>query len=350
MKILVISLLRLGDLLMQKHLLAGLLKKYPNAEIHFLIRSEFQSIEFFFPEVKKFFHFDGLRWQSLMQKQNQNILRPLKELTDLLDRLNNEKFNLIMNWTHQKGSAYLVELIDANEKLGLQTRQGQFFLGDNIWLKEFNNHFGTLGPSKYHYLEYLSRIFEIELQPPPKVLRSYVPGQVNRVIVQPLTSDAKKNWALKNFRKWIQLHRENFPLDLISLIGSPSESQILHDEFKNEHIHILSLADAYELLLDSHVLVTGDTAIKHLGAWAQITTIELALGSAQPSKTGAWQSPQYVLEPKVSCHPCPHTQNCSQSSHLCGEALSAESIENLFFQFQGGNKWETKQRTTFPQL
>ena len=153
MKILVVSLLRLGDLFMQKNLLPGLFKKYPTAEVHFLIRSEFQSAEIFFPEIKKFYLFEAQRWQKVMHQQNQNILRPLKELTALVDTINQEKFDLILNWTHQKGSAYLLELFQAPIKQGLQTRKGQFVLDNNIWLKKFNDEFSSLAASRHHYLE-----------------------------------------------------------------------------------------------------------------------------------------------------------------------------------------------------
>lgn len=74
------------------------------------------------------------------------------------------------------------------------------------------------------------------------------------------------------------------------------------------------------------MLVTLDTAIKHLATWTGTPIVEIALGSSNPNETGAYQEGALILKPQVPCAPCRHSSSCSQSSFVCQEDLSVNSV------------------------
>ncbi len=329
MKILVVSLLRLGDLLMQKNLLSSVAKKYPNAEIHFLIYREFQAASHFLTEVHKFHYFERTEWSNWINQAEVPLLKPIKDLGKLINSLNAEEFDVIWNWTHQKSSAYLLELIQGKEKIGLQTKRGKFTLGGSEALKNFNDQFIELNNEGPHQLVHLAKIFNLEI-PSPKVSRSSLRrDKENLICIQPLTSDAKKNWDLRFFREWIDLHQSLRPQDQICIFGAPSEKALLEQEFPIPMVKILKLYELEKILCHADLLMTMDTAIKHLGALTGVQILELSFGSAQPKKTGAWMDEYHVVAPKINCWPCSHSKACSQATHACAEELTSGDLGQI---------------------
>lgn len=314
---------------MQKPLLGSVFKKYPNAEIHFLVQRDFQSAQSFFPEVKKFHYFERQEWSKWINQQEVPLFKPLQFLGKLIDELNAENFDQVWNWTHQKGSAYLMELISAREKMGLQTIHGQFTFSGSKPLKIFNDTFSELNNQGPHHLAHLAAISGIDKPRPLRVRRSLHLEKENLICLQPLTSDPKKNWQLSSFRKWISLHKSERPQDQIYVLGAPSEQNVLLHEFPKEMVKILNLADAAKILEQTDLLISTDTAIKHLAALCGTQILELAFGSAQPRKTGPWSEEFDCVLPKVQCWPCSHSKACSQPSHLCGQELKPQDLHHI---------------------
>lgn len=321
MKILVVSLLRLGDLFMQKALLKSLRQQHPECEIHFLIHREFQKIQSFFPEVRDFHFFERQEWSQWINQAEVPLFKPLKHLGHLIEELNALKFDKVWNWTHQNGSAYLMELIQAREKVGLQSQHGQIRLGSSKALRNFNNSFTNLDNCGPHYIEHLSGIFNLPLPQALRVRESLHEKKENLICLQPLSSDAKKNADLEFFRQWIELHQKDRPQDRILVLGAPQEKFQLESFFSSEIIHIGTLNEVAEILQQADLLISVDTAIKHLAALQGTLILEMAFGSAQPAKTGPWSEKYYFLSPTVSCWPCSHSRPCTQPTRVCAQQL-----------------------------
>ncbi|MEK6774746.1 MAG: glycosyltransferase family 9 protein [Bdellovibrionota bacterium] len=314
---------------MQKSLLESIYKKYPKAEVHFLIYREFQAVQPFLPEVKKFHFFERQEWSRWVNQVEVPLLKPVKFLGKLVDELNAEQFDIVWNWTHQKGSGYLMELIKAPTKVGLQTIKGQFNLGNSSDLKTFNNDFLNLDNKGPHYLIHMAKIFNLEKPSPYPTRNSLNAKKENLICVQPLTSDIKKNWRLHLFREWMKLHQARRPQDQIIILGSPAERDLLEEEFPLNSIKILNLQDVKNVLTHADLLISTDTAIKHLAAIQGTQILELSFGSAQPAKTAAWVDEYNCVIPKVQCWPCSHSRFCTQISHMCSEELSADDLNNI---------------------
>lgn len=194
MKILVISLLRLGDILLHAELVRSLKAQYPKAEIHFLINKQFQSVQSILPAVSQWHLLDRQFLQQVLVEQHQSPLAAFDNLKNTIDSLNAEKFDLLLNATHNLFSVRLTDLIEAKEKRGAVFHNGKKVAFSSSWLNYFNDHYSELNGSRFHYVELLHRALGIEmLNPQNAEIRTEGP-----IYLQVLTADVKKigDWII----------------------------------------------------------------------------------------------------------------------------------------------------------
>jgi hypothetical protein len=91
----------------------------------------------------------------------------------------------------------------------------------------------------------------------------------------------------------------------------------------------LSLEAAFSAVKNAQLFVTVDTAIKHFAAATRTPTLEIALGSSDPFRTGIYRDNAYILRSRIDCAPCSHSSGCHQPRHLCEESLDFEHLASL---------------------
>ncbi|HEX7675401.1 MAG TPA: glycosyltransferase family 9 protein [Bdellovibrio sp.] len=323
MKILVVSLLRLGDIIQQEPLLRGLREQHPEAEIHLLLNKQFTSIERLLSGVvDRYVCFDRESLQAGLGEAAYNILWSYTQLENLVSDLNKENYDQVINFTHNKLSAYLIGAIEAKKKTGLYQEDGKFQGLDNRWLRYFNDRFSGTQKSLFHYVELLGNSFDIPL--PQKI--AAIRNKSKLVLFQCLTSDVKKNWGLSNFAQLKRTIERSLVDYKVAVLGASFEREQLEKVFPADSLLICDLVEAKEHLKNAALLVTGDTSIKHLAAQAAVPVVEIAIGSSDPQKTAAFAANNTVIKTTVPCSPCSHSQNCSQMSHLCADEISVDQV------------------------
>lgn len=332
MTVLAISLLRLGDLILQRPLLEGLRKKHPQAQIHLLLNKQFLGAEFLFLGlVDRFIYFDRETLQKSCGEKEFSIFWGYQQLKALVQDLNKNQYDTVYNLTHNRMTAYLAGLISAKKYFGIYSRNGEFFGLQNPWIRFFNSYFGKPEATGFHYTELLALSLEI-----PLAQSSFLPKPFNEtknsklenacILIQPLTSDAKKNWSLKKSQQLAERLAAKTPYP-VYVLGAPFEKEILQKEISAEFLKICSLEEAANLLKSSIALITGDTSIKHLAAIYEVPILELALGSSQPLQIGAYANHSMILQSRVACGPCPHSKPCSEIRHKCSDEMSVSAVE-----------------------
>ncbi len=352
MRILVVSLLRLGDIVQQEPLLRGLRGKYPNAKIDILINNQFSSVEKILSgTVDRFICFNRDLLQRGLGESEFNILWSYSQLDTLVSELNANNYNMIYNFTHTKLSAYLIGTLKADEKFGLHHEGGQFRGLNNLWLKYFNDHFSGNRKSLFHYVELLSNSFSIDIDS-PEINQSMMVSRKNRqILFQCLTSDEKKNWGLRKFVQLKKMIEECLGDYDVKILCAPFERQRLGTVFGEKNLFVSDLHEAHQHLRESALLVTGDTSIKHMGAQIGIPIIEIVLGSSDSQKTGAYSKNSVLIQSQVPCAPCTHSQDCSQNSHLCADDISVEDVFALVWdQLSGEVKKRRMQSRDFERV
>jgi ADP-heptose:LPS heptosyltransferase len=324
MMILGISLLRIGDLVLQRPLVEGLRKKHPQSEIHLLVNKQFAHIEFLFAGlVDKFIYFDREAFQKSCGEKEYNIFWGFKHLREFVEEVNRNTYDSVYNFTHNRLTAHLSGLISAQNRVGIYSQNGAFYGLTNPWIQFFNNYFGRGEAAGFHYTELLAKALELPLEQTRNQWRR--PSGKKTILIQPLTSDSKKNWDLEKYQSLLETIQRETPYQ-VQILGAPFERDLLLRYFSEENLHICDFQGAETALKKAALLITGDTSIKHLAALHDLPILELSLGSSQPLQVGAYSNNSVILQSRVSCGPCPHSEKCSQPIHRCVEKLRAGPV------------------------
>jgi ADP-heptose:LPS heptosyltransferase len=297
MKILAVSMLRVGDLIMHENVLLNLLKENPEAELHLLVNDVSERYAKTVNFVKKIHVFDRMQWQKCLLEENRPLLGAYRGLSQLVQELNDCKFDKIINLTHTKISARLLDLIQASkEKLGMCFHEGKCAPVNNNWQRFMNDNFSRGRSSPFHYVDILNPIAGNACPISLEKVRENSPMKF--IALQALTSDPKKNWPLKNFLELALLLKHSFADKEIIVLAAPGEESTLRPAFENVNEVSLRIAPWNELksiLQETALLVTGDTSVQHLAAQSGVPVLSLFLGAVCPERTSPYCSNAIVL-------------------------------------------------------
>ncbi|MGE3972899.1 MAG: glycosyltransferase family 9 protein [Bdellovibrionales bacterium] len=340
MKILVLSLLRLGDAVLATPAIHGLKKRYPNAELHLALNKQFQGLAPLLPYVDRFHFFDRNKIQESLALADRPLFESYDRLSDFLLPLQAENFDLVVNLTQNKLSGWLTSMISSKDKMGLHFRQDGVAQFGSPWFRHLNQwgleitgpqfHFadifynGAVGPQENYQFEVSETT---KGQDEAKALCT----SKKYITVQLLTNDKKKNWHVDRFHQAIETFRKmNLDFEVLVLC-SPAERkdvQLFVERFQDKMVRTAecSLEGLFSLLKRSSLLLTGDTATKHLACAALTPIVELSIGSSHYFQTGSYLNDSLIIQSTEPCAPCHHSKDCPQKSHLCSERVPGDLV------------------------
>jgi|GEM_PF-1771532 len=354
MKILVLSLLRIGDIVLASSILRGLRTKYPEASIEVVINSQFKQVSNLMPYVDRWIEFDREALQSSLSLANEPLFDAYHQLSEWMDALGDEPYDLAINLTHNRLSGWMMSLIEAKTRIGLCfDAQGRGTFGSS-WFRHLNSQVDAESLETFHFTDIFRFACGLESVPTGASLEPTALGEseaerflnsawgmtaaVSEVrpsflAVQALTSDTKKNWGLARFQMALEVFASRHPQTAIAILGAESERNLLEPivaHLKEKGIRadlaILSFEGAFSLLRKAKLLLSGDTSIKHLAALAKTTVVELSIGSSDFPRTGAYQHGSVILQSVEACAPCTHSSLCHRDFHACASRLSADVV------------------------
>ncbi len=348
MKILVVSLLRLGDFIQTVPVINGLARK-PGVELDVLVHKPTLQLAPLVRNVRKWWSLDRDELQEGLGRADIPMMTSIHVLRETLDEVSATEYDLVINLTHTRFSGYLLGYIRAKEKLGMHVDEFNRVRFNSPWFRYLDRHAKNPVPDVLNYSDIFLQACGLEhadweMRPTAQGMSELaalsLPDCGALIVGQTLTSDAKKNWSSQS---WTQLFHELYVHDKnrhFVLLGAPSEQERLTDQIERlrlmgvpARLGIMSLDGALALLNRADLLITGDTSIKHLANASRARVVELSLGSSDFRRTGVFKSESLILASRAECAPCAHSSQCSQDTHLCGENLSpqlvAEACENF---------------------
>lgn len=318
MKTLFISLLRLGDLLMHLDVVKAYSKQNPNEEIFVLANEEFSSVVGVFPRRIQFLFFPRHEIQKQIVDRSYHFRFAYEHVSELISFWNKNQFHQVINLTHNRSSAYIAGIINANFKKGLRYEKEFCGHDDNRWWRYLNYQFSSQNSSQFNYKYILKSALGLQ--------------DKKRILIHPFSNDSKKNWPLSNF---IQVARELKKLERIGVVEFVGTSQELqrNPSIEKEFIcRTLSLSQLREELMWCDGLLAVDSSIKHLALSIGLPVVEVAVGSASPTKYA--DSDQSFISSNVSCFPCNYSKPCPHAEPLCHSDISIlkiiEKIKDTF--------------------
>lgn len=346
MKILAVSLLRLGDFIMISPVLAGLKRKYPGARVDVLAHSSVKSLKPMTSGVDRWWTLDRDELQAGLGRADLPLLTSYDVLKEQLDEIGAEKYDLVINLTHTVFSGWICGYIQTQARLGLafDTRgQARFH---SPWFRYLDEHSGAESKDMFHFIDLFHHACELKgervfpLSPTAagkKEVEELGLPDGDLIALQVTTSDPKKTWSLDAWKELIErLHVLN-PLKHFVFLSAPNERatlERLHRELSGKargqtSVAIVSLDGALELLNRSELLISGDTSIKHLANASAARVVEIAIGPSDYRRTGIYKADSLILRAQLPCAPCPHSSPCSERSHRCAEQLDAASVAQV---------------------
>lgn len=343
MKVLAVSILRLGDILMMVPVLRALKDQNENVELHVLINRQFNFVRYILPWVDKFIVLDREELQKGLGEYNRPIFEPLDRISAVIDFLNRQNYDKIVNLSHSRFSGFICGMIDANEKLGLSINRNNTVSFGNKWYSYMNEQCTLPRSSSAHLLDvhyygsgltYSPYNFDYRISARGEAeADAILESNTKFICVQVLTSDVKKNWGYDNFAESLKVFKMTNPNIAIYSLGAPSESQDIADfiricEERGVKVvpAICSLEGALSILSRCELLITGDTSIKHLACGVDCSILEIAVGSSDFLKTGVYKSQSYIVSSREACYPCIHSQSCHQPTHVCSNSIEPAII------------------------
>jgi ADP-heptose:LPS heptosyltransferase len=327
MKVLCLSLLRLGDIVQHRQLVRAVLEKHPGSEVHLLCHSQFAQARDLFSEAVTFHFVPYSDLQKILVERRQHPQAAFEMLKSVLEPLRDLKFERLYDFTHTFFSDTVRKYLAIPEERP-----------DRRWQTYLEDHATVTGGSRFHLMEILARSMKLRLFSEPTSAAASA-SREKIIVFQTVTSDTKKNWALRNFEELAERIADDFPEYRLRVLAGPGEAAALKNFFSEEQIYVCSMKEAGELLRRASLLVSLDTSLLHLAAQENCPMVGVFLGGADPVKTGPLRDQALLLHGKSACAPCSHVGPCSQSRHLCEDFLSVEqvyrAIQQQLFRQQG---------------
>lgn len=284
MKILVLSMLRIGDLFMQEPLLRSLRARHPQSRIDIVVNSVCESAVSLLSDIVDDVHiFRRDEYQRSMGEAQFNLLWGVDQIDQFIDKLSQQNYDIVYNFTHNRLSAYLSGAIVCNERKGLHFSEGQFKGLNSAWMNYLNSSFSQKKGSVFHYTEVLGSAFELPVAQ-HKVKRSV--RRSGLILFQCFTSEERKNWTVSQFFELKNEIESRFPFHIVKVIATEKEKEVLLGSFADADIWVTDLEMARTLLSEARLFVGVDTSIKHLAAIMKVPVVEIAVGGSETVKTG----------------------------------------------------------------
>jgi ADP-heptose:LPS heptosyltransferase len=354
MKILVVNLLRLGDVIAMAPAIKALRRRYPGAEIHLMINSNFETAARLIEGVDVTLKFERDRIQRSCVDADRPMFEAYDWLQRFVDEASDQSYDMIFNFTHNRLSGWLCGLIESPQKVGLTLDGSGAVSFGSSWFRQLNQQVDFDDVQSFNHTDvFLGAVgawdFAVEVGFFDGLLSETTEGRREareligegdadqlKVAFQISTSDPKKEWGDARFRALAETLLRAKPEAVIFVTGAPDERERIEAfcrscEVAPDSIRpaILSLAGVVSFLEEADLLVTGDTSIKHLASAGTVRVIELIVGSADAYRTGGWKTGDLLIASREACAPCGHSEVCHRTSHACALSIPVSSVALL---------------------
>ncbi len=309
MKILVINLLRLGDMVMTVPVINGLAAKRGDALIDVLSFKPVGQLHSMLPNVRRWWTLNRDELQEGMNRADVPTLASFAVLQEQLDAINAEKYDLIINLTQTHFSAWVAGYLKAGDRLGLTYDLKGLPHFYSPWFRYLDERADGEVEDVFHHTDIFAHACGLGESGRDWKMTSTAKGKAEVdalalsegevIALQLFTSDEKKNWPLSQWTDFVRNIKRERPAAQIVAIGAPNESDRINEFIANAGVTIIpaitSLEGAVALLNRAQVLVTGDTSIKHLANSGSAKVVELSIGWSDSRRTGIYKADSLIM-------------------------------------------------------
>lgn len=345
-EILILNLTRFGDLIQTTPLLRILRRNHPKARITLAALKGFSGI---LPLIRGYD-------RTVIFDKNEAARRiglgadPLgayRHMDEFVRKLEGERYDLVVNLTCDRMSAYLVSTLQAGKVAGIMAaNDGQRVIsgiwgthlfsvmqGENRRLNRINLvDIGTMigggkpdgSPVELHESE-AGRLFAERF-----ITEAGASGD-KLIGIQLGASEAVRCWPVESFARLCDLLQAQAGVRVV-LFGSPGEKELAQRAMAAmgrapiDAVGKTGIAELFSLVRRCALLVTNDTGTMHFAAAGGTPVVMLSIGPAFFHCTGPYSAGNLALQPQLACSPCAYNLTCHDP--VCRDILSVEAVHS----------------------
>lgn len=328
----------LGDVLLTTPLIRILRKKYPNAEIDFLVRPEYSELLRHNPHVTNLLLYD--------------IREGFPGLQKLKRKLRSENYHVLLDLHRNLRSIYLRLRTPfspfSNAKIyRIKKNQIIRFLLVKLKINLYRKIYGSPIPV---WKKYILAAKPLGLEPDgqglefflPPELSNIIPTQINelppgnwKVVMAPGARHFTKRWLPEYFAELIRRLHQSYGLKTI-LVGGPEDVavtnnilQLLPDQIAASFAAKLSISETASVIKNAALVISNDSGLMHVASAFNRPLIAIFGSTVEELGFFPYSSKAVVLENEgLYCRPCSHIGrgSCPEKHFRCMKEITPQMV------------------------
>ncbi len=345
-EIVVINLMRLGDLIQTTPLLRAIRRAHPRARVTLVVQDVFQETAALLP------HYDRLLVVELARvapRLDQGDWRgALQQLAACLQPLRQSPPDLVINVTPNKLGAMLTYLVGGRQRRGFALAGRRQFACEPPWMAYMMTASKHRRFNPFNVIDQFTRGAGfpptgqgVALKVPPPALKEIetwlaaagVKPGVRLIGLQPGASAPIRQWPAENLAAVARRLLETLPCHFL-LLGTDKErplGEAIRAQLPPSAATSLmgktsvgALAAAVQRL---ELLITNDTGTMHVACGVGTPVLAVFLATARILDTGPTGRSHLALAPRLDCYPCLHSESCD--APRCHQVISPAVVAEL---------------------
>lgn len=329
-KILIIKPSAWGDIVHSLPFLSAVKKRYPDAEIHWVIAKGLQAFLKDHPLIHKLWIMDKEGWKKLSK-----LRKISKEINVFRKGLRNENFDVSIDLSGLLRSGLITRAAKAKYRLGFSDsgEYSSFFYTHKV---EGGNQIHAI--DRYlklaHLLDCDISCIEYPFAPLPDISKLLNTLPENFCIISPSAGKAANRWPAKRYGELAA----KLPIPSV-VIASPADAAIADTvtSFSNNKAINLAgktnLMELVALIARSEFFVCNDTGPMHIAAALNIPVFAI-FGPANPTRTGPYGNGHTIIQEELDCSPCYAKNPCTKHNWRCMNDLTVSTVLHSILQKQ----------------
>jgi ADP-heptose:LPS heptosyltransferase len=346
-KILIINLRRLGDVFSTAHLINSLTNGTGN-QVSLLTYKESSRAAENLKNITTFFEIDRKEIITLKTNKLFSDGFAFEQLFKQIAPIKNQRWDQIINYSNDVVGAHLTSFLEASTKqiIGIHFNQNRNIVTHNDWELMFNDILPIVKYAPIHFVDCYHKMTGAKLVKDGEKLNtnpSYNETAFNNInevrrengyeksskiiAIQMKTADAAKDIPENILHNLVNLIKKNEEMIPFLLIAPTDNERKMAAEFNALHNNEVVIVEAdlqaiSSVLLNIDLLVTPDTAIKHIADLTDTPVLEISLGHAPFLKQGSYAKETLILTDVISSREFTTEAAVKQTSITANDIMS----------------------------
>lgn len=345
-KILIVNLRRLGDVYSTSHLINSITSS-GDSQVHLLTYKETAKAAKDIKNISAHYEIDRKNIITLKTNKLFSDGFSFEQLFKEIEPVHSQNWDTIINFSNDLVGTYLCSYLQdkTNKVVGVHFNNDRNVETKADWDLLFNAVLPELKYSPIHFIDCFHKMSGTKLEKEGvkintnptyneeafnniSSLRKSLSqdGSVSKIIgIQLCTSDTSKDIPLNTLHELITLFMDQKVFIPLLLIAPNDHERKIAEEFNKYHKNEVIVVEAdltalASVLLNIDLLITPDTAIKHLADLTDTPVIEVSLGHAPFLKQGTYSKDGLILTDVIS------SRNFKQNSKYLTSNITATDL------------------------